>query len=103
MGKALSSPLYPRRRSRAKIHNRKVLYAFRGLYTWDRVTPDIEIDNDEQYKYYSVEDIPEGEDKQLLRAIDETNRLISRQLRNSGSKVIFPALNMITSYGNNRL
>lgn len=44
------------------------------------VTPDIEIDNDEQYKYYSVEDIPEGEDKQLLRAIDETNRLISEAI-----------------------
>ena len=41
------------------------------------VTPDIEIENDEQYKYYSVEDIPEGEDKQLLRAIEETGRLIS--------------------------
>lgn len=44
------------------------------------VTPDIEVDNDEKYKYYSVEDIPEGEDKQLLRAIEETGRLIS--LRN---------------------
>jgi carboxyl-terminal processing protease len=42
------------------------------------VTPDIEIENDEQYKYYSVEDIPEGEDKQLLRAIEETGRLISQ-------------------------
>lgn len=41
------------------------------------ITPDIEIDNDEKYKYYSVEDIPEGEDKQLLRAIEETGRLIS--------------------------
>ncbi|NLY17708.1 MAG: S41 family peptidase [Clostridiaceae bacterium] len=41
------------------------------------VTPDIEIDNDEMYKYYSVEDIPDGEDKQLLRAIEETRRLIS--------------------------
>lgn len=40
------------------------------------VTPDIEIENDEQYKYYSVEDIPEGQDKQLLRAIEETGRLI---------------------------
>ncbi len=41
------------------------------------VTPDIEIENDEQYQYYSVEDIPEGEDRQLLRAIEETGRLIS--------------------------
>ncbi len=41
------------------------------------VTPDIEVENDEQYQYYSVEDIPEGEDKQLARAIEEVNRLIS--------------------------
>ncbi|HEY8420637.1 MAG TPA: S41 family peptidase [Thermoclostridium sp.] len=43
------------------------------------VTPDIEIDNDEKYKYYSIDDIPEGEDKQLLRAIDEISRLISER------------------------
>lgn len=41
------------------------------------VTPDIEVDNDEKYRYYSVEDIPEGEDRQLLRAIEEVNRLIA--------------------------
>jgi carboxyl-terminal processing protease len=42
------------------------------------VTPDIEISNDEIYRYYSVEDIPEGEDKQLARAIEEINRLIAK-------------------------
>lgn len=41
------------------------------------VTPDIEVDNDEQYQYYNIDEIPEGEDKQLLRAIDEVSRLIS--------------------------
>lgn len=41
------------------------------------VTPDIEVDNDEKYRYYSVEDIPEGEDRQLARAIEEINRLIA--------------------------
>lgn len=40
------------------------------------VTPDIEIDNDERYRYYNIDEIPEGEDKQLLRAIEELNRLI---------------------------
>ena len=29
------------------------------------VTPDIEIENDEKYQYYSIDEIPEGEDKQL--------------------------------------
>ncbi|NLM11805.1 MAG: S41 family peptidase [Clostridiaceae bacterium] len=43
------------------------------------VTPDIEIDNDERYRYYSIDEIPEGEDKQLLRAIDEVSRLISER------------------------
>lgn len=43
------------------------------------VTPDIEVVNDEKYQYYSVEDIPEGEDKQLARAIEEINRLIAAQ------------------------
>ncbi|NLN66047.1 MAG: S41 family peptidase [Clostridiaceae bacterium] len=41
------------------------------------VTPDIEVENDERYQYYSVEDIPEGEDMQLSRAIEEVKRLIS--------------------------
>lgn len=41
------------------------------------VTPDIEVDNDEKYRYYSIDEIPEGEDKQLLRAIDEVSRMIS--------------------------
>lgn len=43
------------------------------------VTPDIEIENDEKYKYYSIDEIPEGEDKQLLRAIDEVSRMISEK------------------------
>lgn len=43
------------------------------------VTPDIEVENDEQYQYYSVEDIPEGEDRQLLRAIEETEKLMSKK------------------------
>lgn len=43
------------------------------------VTPNIEISNDEKYKYYSIDEIPEGEDKQLLRAIDEVSRLISER------------------------
>lgn len=42
------------------------------------VTPDIEVVNDEKYQYYSVEDIPEGEDKQLVQAIEELNRLIAQ-------------------------
>jgi len=43
------------------------------------VTPDIEISNDEKYRYYSIDEIPEGEDKQLLRAIDEVSRMISER------------------------
>ena len=43
------------------------------------VVPDIEIDNDEKYRYYSIDEIPEGEDKQLLRAVEEINRLIHEQ------------------------
>ena len=43
------------------------------------VTPDIDVANDEKYKYYSVEDIPEGEDNQLSRAIEELNRLMATQ------------------------
>jgi carboxyl-terminal processing protease len=43
------------------------------------VTPDIDVANDEKYKYYSVEDIPEGEDNQLSRAIEELNRLMAAQ------------------------
>lgn len=42
------------------------------------VTPDIEIDNDQKYQYYSVEEIPEGEDRQLARAIEEVHRLIAQ-------------------------
>lgn len=41
------------------------------------VTPDIEVENDQQYRYYSIEDIPEGDDKQLSCAIQEINRLIA--------------------------
>jgi carboxyl-terminal processing protease len=41
------------------------------------VTPDIEIENDEKYQYYSIDEIPEGEDKQLQRAIEEVSRLMS--------------------------
>jgi len=41
------------------------------------VTPDIEVENDQQYRYFSIEDIPEGEDKQLSCAIQEINRLIA--------------------------
>jgi len=41
------------------------------------VTPDIEVENDQQYRYYSIEDIPEGEDKQLSCAIQEINRKIA--------------------------
>ena len=43
------------------------------------VTPDIEVENDQQYRYYSIEDIPEGEDRQLACAIQEINRLIAVQ------------------------
>ncbi|MBP7176728.1 MAG: S41 family peptidase [Thermoclostridium sp.] len=43
------------------------------------VTPDIEVENDEKYQYYSVEDIPQGEDRQLARAVEEVNRLIATQ------------------------
>lgn len=43
------------------------------------VTPDIDVANDEKYKYFSVEDIPEGEDNQLNRAIEELNRLMAAQ------------------------
>lgn len=43
------------------------------------VTPDIEVENDQQYRYYSIEDIPEGEDNQLACAIQEINRLIAAQ------------------------
>ncbi len=46
------------------------------------VTPDIEVSNDEKYRYYSIDEIPEGEDKQLLRAIDEVSRLISEKEHN---------------------
>ncbi len=41
------------------------------------VTPDIEVENDEKYRYYSVEDIPEGEDGQLARAIEAVNHLMA--------------------------
>lgn len=43
------------------------------------VTPDIEVENDSKYQYYSVEDIPKGEDQQLARAIEEINRLIANK------------------------
>lgn len=43
------------------------------------VTPDIEVENDKKYQYYSVEDIPKGEDQQLARAIEEINRLIANK------------------------
>ena len=35
------------------------------------------MENDQQYRYYSIEDIPEGDDKQLSCAIQEINRLIA--------------------------
>lgn len=49
------------------------------------ITPDIEVENDEKYKYYDIDEIPEGEDKQLLRAIDEVSRMIFESEKNAGN------------------
>ena len=40
------------------------------------ITPDVEVSLDEDYKYYSVELIPEGKDIQLEAAIEQVSKQI---------------------------